>query len=51
MPDSVVIASLKHFDTPTICNALELVVPERRAEGFTTQPFFCHDPLLAPMVG
>ena len=51
MPDSVVIASLKQFDTPTICNALELVVPERRAEGFTTQPFFCHDPLLAPMVG
>ena len=28
--------ALRRFDTPTICNALELVVPERRAIGFTT---------------
>ena len=51
MLDAAIIATLQKFDTPTICNALELVVPERRAEGFTTQPFVCHDPSLAPMVG
>ena len=27
---------LKQWDTPTICNGLELIVPERRAIGFTT---------------
>lgn len=43
--------ALRHFDTPTICNALELVVPERRAIGFTTEPFFCADPALPAMVG
>jgi len=51
MLDSAIIATLREFDTPTICNALELVVPERRAEGFTTRPFVCHDPSLPPMVG
>ena len=43
--------ALRRFDTPTICNALELVVPERRAIGFTTEPFFCADPALPAMVG
>lgn len=43
--------ALRRFDTPTICNALELVVPERRATGFTTEPFFCADPALPAMVG
>jgi regulator of RNase E activity RraA len=39
------------FDTPTICNALELVAPERRALGFTTQTLICPFPQLPPMVG
>lgn len=43
--------ALRRFDTPTICNALELVVPERRALGFTTEPLVCVDPNLPPMVG
>ena len=38
-------------DTPTICNALELVAPERRATGFTTEPLVCADPALPPVVG
>ncbi len=42
---------LTKWDTPTICNALEVVVPERRATGFTTQAFTCLDPKLPPMVG
>lgn len=43
--------SLRAFDTPTVCNALELVAPERRATGFTTRPFVCAFPSLTPIVG
>lgn len=49
--DAKLLDHLKAFDTPTICNALELVVPERRATGFTRQPFVCAFPSLAPIVG
>jgi regulator of RNase E activity RraA len=45
------LAALRKFDTPTICNALELVSPERRALGFTTQTLICPFPDLPPMVG
>ena len=30
--------ALKAWDTPTICNGLEIVSPERRAIGFTGEP-------------
>ncbi len=43
--------TLAKWDTPTICNALEVVIPERRGYGFTTTPFFCLDPSLPPIVG
>ena len=43
--------ALRRFDTPTICNALELVVPDRRAVGFTTRPLVCAVPNLPPIVG
>ena len=43
--------TLAKWDTPTICNALEVVIPERRGYGFTTKPFFCLDPSLPPIVG
>ncbi len=43
--------ALRQFDTPTICNALELVVPERRALGFTTETLICPFPDLQPIVG
>lgn len=45
------IAELKSVDTPTVCNALELLVPERRGYGFTTRPLVCTRPQLGPMVG
>lgn len=45
------IAMLKGFDTPTICNALELLVPERRAKGFTTEHLHCADSSLPAFVG
>lgn len=45
------LARLAQWDTPTICNGLELVVPERRAIGFTVEPMVAADRRLAPMVG
>jgi regulator of RNase E activity RraA len=45
------LGDLSTFDTPTICNALEVVAPERRALGFTTQTLICPFPQLKPMVG
>lgn len=43
--------ALRAYDTPTICNALEVVVPERRALGFTTRTLVCPFPEMKPMVG
>jgi regulator of RNase E activity RraA len=45
------LAELREFDTPTICNALEIVTPERRALGFTTDTLICPFPHMPPMVG
>ncbi len=43
--------ALRRYDTPSICNALEAVAPERRARGFTAETFICADPSLPPVVG
>jgi regulator of RNase E activity RraA len=43
--------ALKALDTPTICNALELVAPQRRLHGYNTQPLRCLYPELPPIVG
>jgi regulator of RNase E activity RraA len=43
--------ALKAWDTPTICNGLEIVAPERRAIGFTVEPMVCVDRKLPPIVG
>ena len=45
------LATLTKWDTPTICNALELVCPERRGYGFTTKHLFSLDPSLPPVCG
>jgi regulator of RNase E activity RraA len=45
------IADLQAFDTPTVCNALEVLAPRRRGYGFTTEPLVCTRPALKPMVG
>jgi regulator of RNase E activity RraA len=42
---------LSQWDTPTICNALELIAPERRAIGFTVEPMVTLHPGTAPIVG
>ncbi len=43
--------TLARYDTPTICNAMEIVAPERRLIGYTTKPLVCPFPDLPPMVG
>jgi regulator of RNase E activity RraA len=45
------LTELANFDTPTLCNALELVAPERRALGFTTETLICPFPERKPFVG
>ena len=45
------LAALQQWDTPTICNSLELVAPERRAIGFTVEPMLAADRSLKPIVG
>jgi regulator of RNase E activity RraA len=42
---------LQSIDTPTVCNLLEMVAPERRGHGYTVQHLHCPFPDLTPMVG
>ena len=51
MIDAALLAKLKTYDTPTICNALEIFDPARRLTGFTVKPLVCPFPALPPMVG
>jgi regulator of RNase E activity RraA len=44
-------AFLRSIDTPTVCNLIEIVAPERRGSGYTVQHLHCPFPDLAPMVG
>ena len=50
-PTTNELALLTQWDTPTICNGLEIVCPERRATGFTTLPMVSLDPSLPPVIG
>src|SRR5437868_15520338 len=43
--------ALARYDTPTICNAMEIVAPTRRLIGYTTKQLVCPFPDLPPMVG
>jgi regulator of RNase E activity RraA len=51
MIDSALFEKLKSYDTPTICNALEVVDPARRLTGFTVKPLVCPFPAMPPIVG
>lgn len=42
---------LQSIDTPTVCNLIEIVAPERRGHGYTTRHLHCPFPDLPPMVG
>ena len=49
--DEGLLDSLRALDTPTVCNALEVVVPKRRGYGYTVEPLVCTRPELGSMVG
>ena len=42
---------LASIDTPTVCNIVEMVAPERRGHGYTVKHLFCPFPDLPPIVG
>jgi regulator of RNase E activity RraA len=42
---------LRSIDTPTVCNLIEIVAPERRGAGYTASHLHCPFPDLPPMVG
>ena len=44
-------AFLRSIDTPTVCNLIEIVAPERRGAGYTVSHLHCPFPDLSPMVG
>jgi regulator of RNase E activity RraA len=44
-------AFLRSIDTPTVCNLIEIVAPERRGAGYTVSHLHCPFPDLPPMVG
>lgn len=50
-PSAEQLAFIGRYDTPTICNAIEIVMPARRAVGFTSEPLIAADPALPPIVG
>ena len=43
------VLELQSMDTPTVCNALELLVPKRRGYGYTTSNLICTRPHLPPL--
>jgi hypothetical protein len=45
------LAFLRSIDTPTVCNLIEIVAPERRSAGYTASHLHCPFPDLPPMVG
>jgi regulator of RNase E activity RraA len=42
---------LRSIDTPTVCNLVEAVAPERRGFGYTVKHLHCPFPELPPIVG
>src|SRR5262249_54477366 len=51
LPDAKALEALRQWDPPTICNALEIVVPARRAIGFPRRPLVAPFPEMKPVVG
>ncbi len=52
MPElsAALLTALQALDTPTVCNALEVVEPSRRNTGFTIKPLVCVHPELPSLV-
>jgi regulator of RNase E activity RraA len=50
-PQQVDLDFLRALDTPTVCNLIEMVAPERRGTGYTVRHLLCPFPELPPIVG
>src|SRR5213592_1893390 len=50
-PSRTQLEFLQSIDTPTVCNLIEIVAPERRGHGYTVRHLHCPFPELAPIVG
>jgi len=51
VPSESELEFLRSIDTPTVCNLVEIVLPERRGHGYTVRHLHCPFPELPPMVG
>jgi regulator of RNase E activity RraA len=51
MPSAADLEFLRSLDTPTVCNLIEMVAPERRGSFYTVKHLHCPFPDLPPMVG
>ncbi|SPH18203.1 hypothetical protein DEA8626_01735 [Defluviimonas aquaemixtae] len=49
--DDTLLALLKSVDTPTVCNAIEVVEGKRGFDRFTRGTVLCSDPSAGPIVG
>jgi len=45
------LSKLQKFDTPTICNGLELLDTKFKLKGYSKEKFFCLNPKIKPMIG
>lgn len=50
LPTKEQVEALKNYDTPTMCNAIEMIVSERRGHGFTRSNLHCIAPENTPIV-
>jgi regulator of RNase E activity RraA len=50
-PTKAQLEFLQSIDTPTVCNLVEIVAPERRGHGYTVTHLHCPFPDLPPIVG
>jgi regulator of RNase E activity RraA len=50
-PSRTQLEFLQSIDTPTVCNLVEIVAPERRGHGYTVRHLHCPFPDLPPIVG
>jgi len=51
VPSESELEFLRSMDTPTVCNLVEIVAPERLGHGYTVKHLHCPFPELPPMVG
>ena len=50
-PSQAQLEFLQSIDTPTVCNLVEIVAPDRRGFGYTVRHLHCPFPELPPIVG